>query len=85
MANRSRAIIAEGDEPFFLCWWNYSVHYPFEAPAHLIDKYKRRVGPGIKKFGRFVGLLVEFLNLVVIGANVFLTLLHLCFTHFGQT
>lgn len=36
------------DEPFFLSWWNYSVHYPFEAPAELIAKYKERVGPGIK-------------------------------------
>lgn len=36
-----------GDKPFFLSWWNYSVHYPFEAPADLIEKYKKRVGPGI--------------------------------------
>lgn len=36
------------DEPFFLCWWNYSVHYPFEAPQHLIEKYQDRVGMGIK-------------------------------------
>ena len=34
--------------PFFLCWWNYSVHFPFEAPQPLIDKYQDRVGPGIK-------------------------------------
>ncbi|NND97850.1 MAG: sulfatase [Pirellulaceae bacterium] len=30
--------------PFFLCWWNYSVHYPIEAPEHLIEKYKNREG-----------------------------------------
>lgn len=35
-------------KPFFLNWWNYSVHYPFEAPAELIEKYKKRIGPGIK-------------------------------------
>lgn len=34
--------------PFFLCWWNYSVHYPFEAPQDLIDKYKQRQGPGVE-------------------------------------
>ena len=32
--------------PFFLTWWNYSVHYPFEAPADLVQKYQARIGPG---------------------------------------
>ena len=36
------------NSPFFLCWWNYSVHYPFEAPQDLIDKYEQRKGPGIE-------------------------------------
>lgn len=36
------------DRPFFLCWWNYSVHYPFQAPADLIAKYEKRKGPGIE-------------------------------------
>ena len=36
------------DKPFFLNWWNYSVHYPFEAQEDLIEKYKKRIGPGIK-------------------------------------
>ena len=35
-------IKADRDRPFFLCWWNYSVHYPFEAPANLITKYEIR-------------------------------------------
>ena len=39
---------ADGDRPFFLCWWNYSVHYPFQAPADLIAKYEKRKGPGIE-------------------------------------
>lgn len=29
-------------KPFFLTFWNYSVHYPIEAPANLIKKYKSR-------------------------------------------
>ena len=29
-------------EPFFVCWWNYSVHYPFQAPDSLIKKYEQR-------------------------------------------
>ena len=36
------------DRPFFLCWWNYSVHYPFQAPEDLIAKYEKRKGPGIE-------------------------------------
>ncbi|MDG1510773.1 MAG: sulfatase [Mariniblastus sp.] len=36
------------DKPFFLCWWNYSVHYPFQAPAPLVQKYEKRKGPGIE-------------------------------------
>lgn len=32
------------DAPFFLCLWNYSVHYPIQAPANLIQKYKQRAG-----------------------------------------
>ncbi len=39
---------ANRDRPFFLCWWNYSVHYPFEAPQELIRKYESRQGPGIE-------------------------------------
>ena len=39
---------ANRDRPFFLCWWNYSVHYPFQAPDELIRKYEKRQGPGIE-------------------------------------
>lgn len=35
---------AREDQPYFLCWWNYSVHYPFQAPADLITKYESRLG-----------------------------------------
>lgn len=39
---------ADGARPFFLCWWNYSVHYPFQAPQDLIAKYEKRKGPGVE-------------------------------------
>ncbi len=29
-------------QPFFVCWWNYSVHYPFQAPDSLVRKYEDR-------------------------------------------
>jgi hypothetical protein len=33
-------------EPFFVALWNYTVHWPMEAPPELIAKYKDR--PGLK-------------------------------------
>ena len=36
------------EKPFFLCWWPYSVHYPFQAPEALSEKYKSRVGRNLK-------------------------------------
>jgi arylsulfatase A-like enzyme len=45
LADESIAFLREHrDQPFFLVWWNYSVHYPIEAPKPLIDKYARRSG-----------------------------------------
>ncbi|MEL6108187.1 MAG: sulfatase [Planctomycetota bacterium] len=38
----------ERNRPYFLCWWNYSVHYPFQAPKELIAKYEKRKGRGIE-------------------------------------
>lgn len=43
-----KSVKSSGDKPFFLCWWNYSVHYPFQAPKDLIAKYEKRKGPGIE-------------------------------------
>jgi arylsulfatase A-like enzyme len=35
------------DRPFFLCLWNYAVHWPTQAPGELIAKYTEREGPGL--------------------------------------
>jgi arylsulfatase A-like enzyme len=32
------------DQPFFIALWNYTVHWPMQAPQYLIDKYKTRTG-----------------------------------------
>lgn len=42
-------VMQHRNEPFFLCWWNYSVHYPIQAPQHLVEKYKQR--PGVENPG----------------------------------
>jgi arylsulfatase A-like enzyme len=36
------------DRPFFLCLWNYAVHWPTEAPGELIAKYAGREGLGLR-------------------------------------
>ncbi|UCF16322.1 MAG: sulfatase-like hydrolase/transferase [Phycisphaerales bacterium] len=41
-------IRANRDKPFFVALWNYTVHWPMQAPQDLVEKYESRVGPGIK-------------------------------------
>ncbi len=38
----------EKSQPMFLCLWTYNPHYPFEAPAELIEHFKGKTGPGLK-------------------------------------
>lgn len=37
------------EEPFFISFWPYTVHWPMEAPKQLVDKYADR--PGFKDNG----------------------------------
>ena len=41
-------IQANSNKPFFVALWNYTVHWPMQAPQHLVEKYESRVGPGVK-------------------------------------
>jgi len=41
-------IRANQKRPFFVTLWNYTVHWPMQAPQHLVEKYEGRVSPGIK-------------------------------------
>ncbi|MEC8592961.1 MAG: sulfatase [Planctomycetota bacterium] len=58
-------------KPFFLCLWNYTVHWPMEAPEELLKKYKGREGDGlndtrygamIEAMDRSMGRILEFLE-----------------------
>lgn len=40
-----RWMTEHGDEPFFLNYWMFSVHAPFDAKRKLIDKYRTQVDP----------------------------------------
>jgi len=41
-------IKAQSARPFFVALWNYTVHWPMEAPQQLVEKYEKRLGPGLK-------------------------------------
>ena len=36
---------ANRDKPFFLNYWQFSVHAPFDAKQSLIDRYRKTVDP----------------------------------------
>ncbi len=61
--------------PFFLTFWNYSVHYPIEAPADLIEKYKKRpvenapYAAMIEGMDRSIGKLLKSLDSLKLTAN----------------
>lgn len=38
----------ERNRPMFVCFWTYNPHFPFEAPAELIEHYQGQEGPGLK-------------------------------------
>lgn len=51
---------AHKGEPFFIALWNYTVHWPMEAPEKLVEKYEKRIGPGLKD-ARY-GAMIEALD-----------------------
>jgi arylsulfatase A-like enzyme len=64
--------------PFFVTLWNYTVHWPMEAPEQLVQKYQSRLGPGIKDaryaamieaMDRALGRLFRFLDQKKLSSN----------------
>jgi len=45
VAFMERHVQENPDRPFFINYWQFSVHAPFDAKAELIEKYKARVDP----------------------------------------
>ena len=61
----------KSEKPFFLCLWNYTVHWPMEAPEPLLKKYEERKGPGLNdtRYGAMIeamdnsiGRILKFLD-----------------------
>ncbi|HIF31305.1 MAG TPA: DUF4976 domain-containing protein [Planctomycetaceae bacterium] len=75
---KSPADAADDDRPFFVTLWNYTVHWPMEAPEPLVEKYQSRIGPGIKDpryaamieaMDRAFGRLFRFLDKSSLSSN----------------
>ena len=46
MASEAAAFMqTHSDQPFFLNYWMFSVHAPFDAKSELIEKYRGRIDP----------------------------------------
>ncbi|MFT5123317.1 MAG: arylsulfatase A [Kiritimatiellia bacterium] len=48
------------EDPFMIFLWNYSVHWPMEAPEAYLKKYEGHQGPGLNDF-RY-GAMIEALD-----------------------
>jgi len=51
-----------GQEPFFLCFWHYAVHAPFQAKKELIEKYSRKTDPRGKQNCPTMGGMIQSLD-----------------------
>ena len=52
-----------GGKPFLLCLWNYTVHWPMEAPENLLKKYADHKGKGLND-PRY-GAMIEGMDLAI--------------------
>ncbi|MDF1862525.1 MAG: sulfatase, partial [Verrucomicrobiales bacterium] len=50
------------DEPFFLNYWQFSVHAPFDAKADLIEKYRGKVDPNDEQRSPTYAAMVQSLD-----------------------
>lgn len=68
------------DQPFFLNYWMFSVHAPFDAKQDLIDKYRKRIDPSdpqrsptyaamVESMDDAIGTLIDALDQLGIAEN----------------
>ncbi len=50
------------DEPFFVAWWPYTVHWPMDAPQELVEKYADR--PGFEDYGDGVEMSTRYAAMI---------------------
>lgn len=60
MANEATAFLeAHKDTTFFLNYWLFAVHAPYQAPQSLIDKYAAKQDPRDKQKNPIMGAMIE--------------------------
>lgn len=63
LAQRAAEFIEENrDTPFFMCFWPYSVHSPFQSKPELIEKWQERVDPANPQHNPIMAAMVEVLD-----------------------
>ena len=50
------------DKPFFMCFWLYDVHAPFQCKPELIEKWKKRVDPANKQKCPTMAAMIEVMD-----------------------
>jgi arylsulfatase A-like enzyme len=50
------------DEPFFMCFWPYSVHAPFQSKPELIEKWKGKVDPDDPQRSPTMAAMIEVMD-----------------------
>ena len=50
------------DKPFFICYWAYSVHAPYQSKPELIEKWKQKVDPQNPQRSPTMGAMIEVLD-----------------------
>jgi arylsulfatase A-like enzyme len=62
---------AKRDQPFFLCLWPYTVHWPMEAPVSFLKKYAKHEGPGMNdpRYGAMIEAMDAAMGRVLAGID----------------
>ena len=58
----ARFMSAHPGQPFFLCFWPFSVHFPFQADPALLRKYESKADPGDPQHYPNMGAMIESLD-----------------------
>ena len=61
----------EAGDPFMLFLWNYTVHWPMEAPKDLLEKYASHNGPGLNdpRYGAMIEAMDQSIGRVLKGLD----------------
>ena len=61
----------EAGDPFMLFLWNYTVHWPMEAPEDLLEKYASHDGPGLNdsRYGAMIEAMDKSIGRVLKGLD----------------